>query len=261
MEPIASAWCSDGMRRLLLVVLAALALPAAAQAKEVTGLAVCGQVECKDVDVSGFGHAAPFGSDTNGPPPGQYHRLDLEVDGQSSGWALFYDPATGLVAREDRPGTWLWSRLARSLAKAVKDAAEEVQPFPAPRVTGAQVGSKRVSGSTYVALLRADGPPDVPRTSEDAVMIELTADRPNPWTQTWLLWYPHDKVLFRSPGTYVRLPDDTAADIDAARPLGSGDGSMVPWVPIGVVLAGAVLLLVLALRRLARPAPKPVVSS
>ena len=246
------------MRRLLLVVVVALVLPAAAQAKEVTGLAVCGQVECKDVDVSGFGHAAPFGSDTNGPPPGLYHRLDLEVDGQSSGWSLFYDPATGLVAREDRPGTWVWSRLAPSLAAAVKDAAREVEAFPAPRATGARVGSKHVSGSTYTALLRANGPPDVPQTSEDAVLIRLTASVPNPWTQVWLLWYPQDKVLFRSPGTYVRLPDDLAADIDAARPLGSGDGSIVPWLPIGVALAGTLLLLVPALRRTVRPVPKPV---
>ena len=246
------------MRRLLLVFLTALVLPAAAHAKEVTGLAVCGPAECEDADVSGFGHAAPFGGDTNAPPPGKYHRLDLEVDGESSGWGLFYDPATGLVAREDRPGTWVWSRLAPSLAKAVKDAAQGVEPFSAPRVTGARVGSKRVSGSTYAALLRADGPPVIPKTSEDAVMIELTANRPNPWTQTWLLWYPQDKVLFRSPGTYVRLPDGIAADIDGARPLGSGDGSIVPWLPIGVALAGALLLLVNALRRTVRPAPKPV---
>src|SRR5215211_4755692 len=206
MEPIASAWCSDGMRRLLLVVLAALVLPAAAQAKEITGFAVCGPSECEDADVSGFGHAAPFWDETNGPRPGRYYRLDLEVDGQSSGWPLFYEPVSGLVAREDRPGTWIWSRLAPPLAMAAKDAAKRVKAFPAPRVTGARVGSKRVSGSTYAALLRADGPLVIPKTSEDAVTIALVASAPNPWTQVGLLWYPEDKVLFRSPGTYVRLP-------------------------------------------------------
>lgn len=246
------------MRVLLLVVVAVLVLPAAVQAKELTGLAVCGPSECEDGDVSGFGHAAPFGGETNGPPPRRYLRLDLEVDGQSSGWYLFYDPVTGLVAREDGPGIWVWSRLAPSLAEAVEDTAKRVEPFPAPRVIGARVGSERVSGSTYAALLRADGPAAVPHTNEDAVTIALIANAPNPWTQVRLLWYPRDKVLFRSPGTYVRLPDGVAGDIDAARPLGDGDGSMVPWVPIGVGLAGALLLLVPALRRAVRPAPKPV---
>ena len=56
------------MRRLLLVVLAALALPAAAHAKEITGLAVCGPADCEDADVSGFGHNAPFGGDSANRP-------------------------------------------------------------------------------------------------------------------------------------------------------------------------------------------------
>jgi hypothetical protein len=175
------------MRRLLLVVVAALVLPAAAQAKELTALAVCGPGDCRDVDVSGFGHDAPFASDTNGPAPGPYHRLDVEVDGQSSAWGLFYDPGTGLVAREDRPGTWVWSRLAPSLAESVKDTAKRVQPFPAPRVSGARVGSKRVSGSTYAALIRADGPFVVPQTSEDAVTIPLGA---GPEGGTHVPWIP-----------------------------------------------------------------------
>jgi hypothetical protein len=260
MERIAFAWCSDGMRRLLLVVVAALVLPAAAQAKELTALAVCGPGDCRDVDVSGFGHDAPFASDTNGPAPGPYHRLDVEVDGQSSAWGLFYDPGTGLVAREDRPGTWVWSRLAPSLAESVKDTAKRVQPFPAPRVSGARVGSKRVSGSTYAALIRADGPFVVPQTSEDAVAVTLIANRPNPWTQVTLLWYPEDSVLFRSPGTFVRLADAVAADIDAARPLGSGPegGTHVPWIPIGVAAAGLLILLVLARRRASSREVAPV---
>ncbi|HEV8249768.1 MAG TPA: hypothetical protein VGQ15_07325 [Gaiellaceae bacterium] len=248
------------MRRLLLVVLAALLLPAAAQAKEITGLAVCGPSECEDADVGGFGHAAPFGGDSTGPPRGPYYRLALNVDGQPSGWGLFYEPTSGLAAREDNPGTWVWSRLAPKLATAVKDAAKRVEPFPAPRVTGARVGAERVHGdaSTYAALLRVDGPPVVPKTSEDAVPITLTANAPNPWTEVTLLWYPHDRVLFRSPGTYVRLADGISDDVDAARPLGSGGGTTVPWIPIAVALAGALALLLLGLRRATRPAPKPV---
>ena len=248
------------MRRLLLVVLVALVLPAAAQAKEITGVAVCGPTSCKDADVAGFGHAGPFGGASAGPPKGRFYRLELRVDDQVAG-RLYYEPVSGLVAHEDHPRTFVWTRLAPPLASAVKDAAERVEPFPPPRVTGARVGGTRVAGdaSTYGALLRVDGPPVVPKTSADAVAIVLEATSPNPWTEVRLLWYPEDSVLFRSPGTYVRLPDGLAADVAAARPLGDRDGgsTTVPWLAVAVAIAGALVLVGLAFRRTLRPAPKP----
>jgi hypothetical protein len=65
-------------------------------------------------------------------------------------------------------------------------------------------------------------------------------------------------VLFRSPGTYVRLPDGIAADIDAARPLGGGGGTTIPWIPIGVAAAGVLILLLLGLRRASAREVAPV---
>jgi len=43
------------MRAVLPVVLAALLMPAAAQAKEITGLSVCGPSGCEEANVAGFG--------------------------------------------------------------------------------------------------------------------------------------------------------------------------------------------------------------
>jgi len=248
------------MRRLLLVIVAALTLPAAAHAKEITGLAVCGPADCEEADVSGFGHDAPFGGDSVGPPPGRFYRLQLEVDGQTDAFGgLYYAPVSGLVAREDRPGVFVWSRLAPPLASAVKEAAKRVEPFAAPRVTGARVGGKAVAGdaSSYGALLDVTGTPAIPKSSANAVDIALEAIAPNPWTAVKLLYYPEDDVLFRSPGTYVRLPNADAADVEAARPLGDGGGTTVPWIAIAVGLAAGLALLLLARRRVLRPAPKP----
>jgi len=248
------------MRRLLLVIVAALTLPAAAHAKEITGLAVCGPADCEEADVAGFGHSAPFGGDSLGPPPARFYRLQLEIDGQTDAFGgLYYEPVSGLVAREDRPGVFVWSRLAPPLASAVKDAAKRVQPFRTPRVTGARVGGKIVPGdaSSYRGLLDIEGPPAVPKSSATAVDIALEAAVPNPWTAVKLLYYPEDNVLFRSPGSYVRLPDAEAADVEAARPLGDGGGKTLPWIALGVAVAGALLLLALSLRRNLRPAPKP----
>jgi hypothetical protein len=250
------------MRRLLLVVLAALALPAVAHAKEITGLAVCGPADCEDADVSGFGHNAPFGGDSTGPPPGRFYRLELGVDGHDDAFgALYYEPVSGLVANEDRPGVFVWSRLAPPLASAVKDAAKRVEPFATPRLTGARVGDRQVAGdaSTYGALLRVTGPPVVPKTSSSAVEIALDAIAPNPWTSTKLLYYPEDNVLFRTPGTYVRLPDRDAAAVEAARPLGDRDGgTTVLWIPLGTAIAGALLLLLLGRRRTSAREVAPV---
>ena len=250
------------MKRVLVVLVAALVLPATAQAKEITSLALCGPDECQDIDASGYGHSAPFGGETVGPPAGHFYRLDIGVDGGADGFSAYYEPVSGLLATPDRPGTFLWLRPSAKLAPDLKAAAKLLEPFPAPRVIGAQVGARQVTGdaSTYSALLRLDGPPVVPKTSEDAVVIRLRPSAPNPWTEAMLLYYPRDRVLFRSPGAYLRLPDAMAADVEAARPLGGSDGGagpIVPWVPIGVGLAGAVVLLLLALRRVLRPAPAP----
>jgi hypothetical protein len=250
------------MRRILVVVLAALVLPAAAQAKEITGLAVCGPTACEDADVAGFGHEPPFGGDSAGPPAGRFYRLELSADGQADPFGgLYYEPVSGLVARQDRPGTFVWSRLAPQLASSVKDAAKLVRPFAAPLVTGARVGGRQVAGdaSTYGALLRVDGPPALPKTSADAVGIALEATAPNPWTEVTLLYYPQDNVLFRSPGTYVALPQSDAADVEAARPLGGGDSrKIVLLVPVGTAIAGALLLLAWGRRRTSAREVAPV---
>ena len=249
------------MRRVLLVLVAALALPAAAQAKEITSLALCGPDECSDVDATGYGHSGPFGGQSGGPPPppGRFYRLDIGVDHGRGAFSVYYEPGSGLLASEDRPGTFMWLRPVPKLASELKETAKRLEPFAAPRITGAEVGSKSVTGdaSTYAALLRVSGPPVVPKTSGDAVGITLTASAPNPWTQVALLWYPQDRVLFRSPGTYVRLDEGMAADVQAARGLGDGGGAAVPWIAIAVALAGALALLLLALRRTLRPAPRP----
>jgi len=249
------------MRAVLPVVLAALLMPAAAQAKEITGLPVCGPSGCEEANVAGFGHAAPFGGALGGPPAADFYRLDLRVDGEVAGH-LYYEPVTGLAAHEDHPGTFVWTHFAPPLASAVKDAAQRVEPFPPPRVTGAQVGTRRVSGdaSTYSALLGVAGPPVVPKTSEDAVAIALAASAPNPWTEVTLRWYPRDRVLFRSPGTYVRLAEGIADDVEAARPLGgrSDGGSRIPWIALGTGAAGLLVLLGWVLRRASAREVAPV---
>ena len=251
-EPIRAAWCSSGMKWLLAVIVAALALPAAAQAKEVDALAVCGPDACEDVDLAGFGHRDPIAGDSatsDGPPPSDFLRIDFTVDGQAAAFSVFYVPRSGLVALEGRPGHVEWARLDPRIAPAVKEAATGLETFPAPRVTGVRVGDRNVQDdpASYLPLVTLEGPFVLPKTNEDAVPISFEAADPNPWTQASILYYPQDEVILRG-GTFVKLPDVLAADIRAARALGGGGGTAVPWLPIGVALAGAALLVALFLR-------------
>jgi hypothetical protein len=240
------------MKRLLAVFFAALALPAAAQAKEINALAVCGADACEDVDMAGFGHRDPIAGDSataDGPPPSDFLRIDFTVDGQVGAFTVFYEPNSGLVAIESRPGTVEWARLEPRIATAVKDAAKRLEPFPAPRVTGVRVGEEAVQGDpgSYLGLLTLEGEYVLPKTSRDAKGIRFETLDPNPWTAVTVLYYPEDDVIFRR-GTFVKLPVGLAADIRAARGLGTGGGTTVPWLPIGVALAGAALLVALFVR-------------
>jgi hypothetical protein len=91
---------------------------------------------------------------------------------------------------------------------------------------------------------------DRPR-SDDAVAIRIDSPLPNPWTEEALLrYYPEEDIVLLGPGSFVRLDAELAADVEAARALGS-DGSGVPWAVVAGALA-AVVLVVLAAASLAR---------
>jgi hypothetical protein len=91
---------------------------------------------------------------------------------------------------------------------------------------------------------------DRPR-SDDAVAIRIDSPLPNPWTEEALLrYYPEEDIVQLGPGSFVRLDAELAADVEAARALGS-DGSGVPWAVVAGALA-AVVLVVLAAASLAR---------
>ena len=241
------------MKRLLALIAVALALPAAAQAKEINALVLCGPTSCEDVDVAGFGHNDPIAGASatqDGPPPSDFLRLDFTVDGQEAAFSVFYEPDSGLVSVEGLAHSLEWAPLAPPIAIAVKEAAKRLETFPAPRVTGVKVGARTVKGdaSSYLALLTVEGPFALPKTKRDAEGIRFVTDHPNPWTRNSILFYPEDEVILRE-GTFVKLPAGLAADIAAARPLGTGgDETSIPWLPIAVALLGAALLVALFLR-------------
>lgn len=254
----------DGhMRRLLTVILAVLLFPAAAQAKEITGLAVCGPDECNETDAAGLGHDGFASGDAQqAPPPGPFYRLDLLVDGGQRE-SIFYEPRTGLAAFDGGSGYASWVQLRPAVATRVTELAKTVAPFSTPTVTRVRYADKVVTAgaATYLDLFTLDGSFALPGAG-DAYVVHLDGPVPSPWTDARITYYPDDDIVQTAGGRFVRLPAGFAADLEAGRPLAAEPPArVVPWVVIGIAGAfAAVLLLALLLRRrgTAAPAPAPL---
>ncbi len=252
------------MKQMLIVMVAALALPAAAHGKEITGLAVCGANACEDVGVAGWAHQGPVDPRSDGqaaPRPAGYYELRLEVDGRQDGSPVFYEPQSQLAAYlADVTGRMVWTRLRPEVATAVKQAGARVDPFPPPRVTKVRIGERvlRDGAATYLRLFEVDGAFALPGDGP-GWRIRLSATRETPWTEGSLLYYPEDRILTRGDRRFVVLSPALAADVEALRPLGGGGGgpAAIPWIALGVLLAGLAALLAIRLRRSVTRAPQP----
>ena len=225
------------MKRLLLVLLVALAAPAAADAKELTGFKLCGPDGCSGGKMTGFGHDGPFdpaGGGYAAPPAGPYYTLHLEVEGHPDAWIVYYEPVTGLVAYKTEQAWMTWNRIRPEFASRVRNAARTVAPFPAPIVSLVRISGRTASGDldSYLRLFALDGPPATPRSVESEV-IDLESARADPWTDAQLLYYPEENIIQISAGRTIRLPAELAADIEAARTLGGGGD--LPIVPVLVL--------------------------
>ena len=116
--------------RLAIVLILALAFPAAAAAKEITSIDVCGANGCTRVaDHAALG-AFEQGSEMAAAAPAGPQRSYLlrihmrEGDaGSVHGWTSRWLPSAGLIANEDGPGNFLFSPVGPKLERALRDAA------------------------------------------------------------------------------------------------------------------------------------------
>ena len=117
------------MRYLAPIVLV-LAFPAAAAAKEVTAIDVCGANGCTRIadrsalrsfeQGSEMAAAAPAGRQ-----PSYLLRIRMrEREGESvHGWTSRWLPSAGLIANEDGPGNFIFTPVEPKLERALRDAA------------------------------------------------------------------------------------------------------------------------------------------
>jgi hypothetical protein len=248
------------MKRALLAATVLLAFPGIAEGKGLTGITLCGPSGCVERKLDGLGHRSLIEESDTGlpaPPPSTFYRLMFgvapHVDPSN---AIEYEPKSGLVAVDWGVSRWTrWERLDPAIASVAKDLARKLEPFQRPTVTEVRIGKSvlREDAASYLRLLGLRG--KYVLGDGRAVGIRLVSPGESPWTDDGLLYFPANDVLLLTPYTSVRVPADLAADIEAARPLGSGgDGSSrFPWIPLAVAIVGAAVLALRGALRRGRP--------
>lgn len=247
------------MRRILLVLVVALLLPATAGAKEIEKVVVCGAGGCETVDRPR--QAIADGGTGGGriPPPGPFYSLELFVgDGGDvrESWTIYYAPRAGMISYPGEGGDFVWSELPASTAALYRKATAGLEPFPTPRFDAILVGGRAVADpQSYLSLLTVQSAGTAYPDEADWQRLELRAGRENPWSHSKLEYSPATDVLVRG-WEFVQLSPELAARVEAGESLGSPaqNGRDWPLVSGSALVAAALGLAAILLVRRGRSA-------
>jgi hypothetical protein len=208
---------------IVLVVLCALAVPAAAQSKELASVTVCGTSGCRTVEHPSIELANGGDSFSDpAPPAGPYYTLELVVDegGTREAWTIFFVPGADVVAFRGEAGRTVFELPSAGFKRAFHRYARGIQPFPTPAITRGTVGATRLGDPrSYLSLFTDPGSGDAYPAAADFVPITLHAARPSPWTDgRYLMFSPSTGSLERGT-TVVRLAPATVEAIKAGESL------------------------------------------
>jgi hypothetical protein len=234
------------MKRLvLLTAAAALVAPGVAAAKELRQVQLCGPAACSTITDSQTLRQIPTGGEAIGNPPAASSfytmKLTVDADGHEDAWTVFYVPAANAIAAPDELGTIEWFSIHGAAATGLmRRLVADLEPYPKPEITRATVDGRAVASDpgSYLELFAVEPAGEAVPNEADWVFIRLQSRQPSPWTSTAssFAYSPSAKLLER--GTeFIRVPDDIAADIERAGPLGTDGRSLLPWLVVGGLLA------------------------
>ena len=236
------------MKRLVFAfaLLALLAVPAPAKAKELTNVSVCGPDGCNDLSGPGNLRDFPTGGDPTGqtPAPAAFYevRYTIDADGHNDAWTTWYVPSAKLLASVNEREGVTWMPLdAPELAALTKG----LKPFAKPEIKSVTIGSRKVTDNpaSYLRLFTVESAGEaVPQGLADWEPVVFHAKGKTPWTldQTSLFYSPSNGMLQRGI-EIVKLPSGMSSDIRSGESLAGG--SSFPWrTALLVLLAAAALL-------------------
>ena len=162
------------MRRYLaciVVVLGVLVAPAAASAKEISKVAVCGTAgHCTTYDKADFKNLM-FLAEDGGPtdPPAaaaRWYRVTFTVDEREHGggydsWTVAYVPSANSLRVRDEGGDFAWAALNPRTAAVLKRAVRTLPAFPKARLRGLHVKSPQAQiDEVYAPAAQTAAMPD-----------------------------------------------------------------------------------------------------
>lgn len=242
------------MKRLVFAfaLLAVLAVPAPAVAKEVANVAMCGPDGCTNLGNSGQHGGFPSDSGPVGqmPGPAAFYVLKYTVaaEGESGTWTQWYVPSAGMVASRDEREGMYWNKIDDAKLAAL---AKEIKPFPKPEITAVTIGDRRITDNpaSFLRLFTVQNvdPNAYPEGVADWQQVTFVSKQQSPWTATQsnIHFSPSNGMLQRGIEV-LKLPDEMAADLRSGEPLAGGDSAGFPWRTVLFALFGALALLVVA---------------
>jgi hypothetical protein len=244
-------------RIVVLAVLAVLALPAAAQAKELSAVTFCGAGGCRTFDHPRMDFAAGGdGVSDSVPALAAYYTVRFTVvhEGDKDSWQIFYIPGASMLGLRDERGHASFDATSGTPAKLFRDAVRGLKPYPAPAITRVTVGGKAVDDpASYARLLGIQSAGEARIGDPDWQAISLTSSRPSPWTGEELLYFSPSTGILERGGEFIKLPKELSSTIAAGgslnTPSSGGDGGF-DWplvsgsLAVMAVLALATLVLI-----------------
>jgi hypothetical protein len=249
------------MKKIALLVVAAaafLGLAAAAQAKEIGSLKVCGANGCNTfADRDQLKGWEPSGDVTSQAVAAaqRYYSVELGfTDPEGSGNIIhresaYWLPDSGLFRFKATPDRSWWA-VAPNQTAMYEKAAAGIEPFT-PALSKVTVGGKTAADpNSYMRLFGKFPYRAFPRGKLHLVSIRLTAETPNPWVSgTVILRYDAKRHLLIRPDGYFRLSPTlgklvmarSSLNTKASAGSGGGNNLLVAGLGAGAITAIAVL--------------------
>jgi hypothetical protein len=243
------------MKRALVVVIVfgSLALADTALAKGPFTVRICGASGCtsvqqeiagRDPDVLGSTLLAALDGGrlkaptVGAPAPAPFLSLRIVEWGESP--RLYYVPSRRLLRAAPY---WFW--VGDTFARRLQSAAPGLQPWPAPRLTRVLVdGRPAADPARFAVLLEPLPPAPIPVDAGSPVKLTLSAERPNPWADAPITYFPAVRTLYRD-SQWLRMPRTVATALDGDAGSGAQSASTSGSGPLAWILAGGFSTLLL----------------